>query len=506
MSTTSHDAATRSGAAPLGAVGRVGLRAAAVATGYALLLGAIAIVLFYPNGMWPIVLATGATVLLSLDRRLGPLPAALFVALCLPVGRGAEIGLPRILGDVPLRAHDLVPMAGVVLAVPAVVRRVGRPGWIGMEIVPLAVFAAVGVLALAVGLIGDQQMRDIFRDVRWWAFYGVGLIALLAGTPASAIQRGLVWGLTIYSALILIGLLMPLFHGGLKYGAYAYDPRMRLHYGQAVLLLPAVALAVERFVRRPSLMGGSLIALLAAGISVTLTRTLLAGLIGVAVLAAAWTAVEVARRSGARARLRAAPALLAVLVGIGGGFGIYQAGVQIWVPDWAYSANPTDPGAGPTEERPVRPSLGRVFEDTENAGFSAQGAGRLTSYAIAFVDEARSPVIGHGMGALARIPWAWGGFRAYTAGAQPGVDNAYLTVGLKAGAIGIAAFAAMMLWPLRQVMGRRLRRIRPWYVPAWLGILGLTMIQSFAVSGYAPFALALLVVIPGAATAAHRAR
>ena len=89
-----------------------------------------------------------------------------------------------------------------------------------------------------------------------------------------------------------------------------------------------------------------------------------------------------------------------------------------------------------------------------------------------------------GIGQLAEIPWAWGGFRAYTAGAQPGVDNAYLTVGLKAGALGVAAFAAMMLWPLRQLMAPGLRRLRSWYAPAWLAVLGLTLIQSFAVSGY----------------------
>ena len=31
----------------------------------------------------------------------------------------------------------------------------------------------------------------------------------------------------------------------------------------------------------------------------------------------------------------------------------------------------------------------------------------------------------------------------------------------------------------------------------WLAILGLSMIQSFSVSGYAPMALALLIVLPG---------
>ena len=35
-----------------------------------------------------------------------------------------------------------------------------------------------------------------------------------------------------------------------------------------------------------------------------------------------------------------------------------------------------------------------------------------------------------------------------------------------------------------------------WFAPAWLGVLGLTLIQSFAVSGYAPLTLSLLATLP----------
>jgi hypothetical protein len=489
---------------------RPGLRALAVVAGYGLLLVALTIVLFYPNGWAPIALATGAALLLSFDRKLGPLPAALFVMLTMPVGRGSEVGLPRILGDVPIRAHDLVPLVGVGLALPAVLRRLRHPVTVRWSaVVPVAVFGAVGLVALAIGVLGDQAMRDVVRDTRWWAFYGVGLVALLAGTSRPAIMRALVWGMTIYAAVLLIGLLMPMFHGGLKYGAYAYDPRLRLHYGQAVFLIPAAAIVADRLVRHPRLADGALLALLAAGIGVTLTRTLLAGVVGVVAVVAVWAALEVTRGDGSRrlrsVGLRAAAAVLAVGVGIGAGFGAYSFGITIWTPDWAYAE---DTGSGisgsPTETRPVRPSLGRVFDDTEGSGFRAQAGGRLTSYGLAFSDVAASPVLGHGMGQQARIPWAWGGFRAREAGSQPGVDNAYLTVGLKAGAVGIAAFLAMMLWPLRQLMQPSRRRMRAWFVPAWLAILGLTLLQSFAVSGYAPFMLAMLVVLPGLGSAAGR--
>jgi hypothetical protein len=242
---------------------------------------------------------------------------------------------------------------------------------------------------------------------------------------------------------------------------------------------------------------------LAAAIGVTLTRTLLAGAMGIGMVTAAWAAYDRARGSSAgttaTAAIRAGSAVLGISLGIAAGFGVYQAGVNIWTPGWAYA--PVDdtasgPRGAPTEDRPVRPSLNRVFEETENAGLGAQAGGRLTSYAYAFADVAESPLIGHGMGQQARVPWAWGGFRARSEGNQPGVDNAFLTVGLKAGAIGIAAFAAMLLWPLRQMARPSSRRMRVWFVPAWVALLGLTLIQSYAVSGYAPFALSLLVVLP----------
>ncbi len=492
------------------AVRRIGLREVGVIAGYGLLIWTLAIVLFFPNGWLPIWLAVGATALLSLDRKLGPIGAAMLMMLALPVGRGSEVGLPRIVGDVPIRAHDLIPMVGVVMATPMLVARLRRPQLIPWRsATPLVGFALVGLLALAIGFVGDAAARDIVRDARWWGLYGLGLLALISGTSRPTLLRAFAWGLTIYCVILMIGLLMPMFHGGLKYGAYAYDPRLRLHYGQAVFLLVAVAFVSHRFVRRPTLASFALLGLLSAGIGVTLTRTLLAGVIVVAVLASAWTALEISRRAAsgrwalARAVVRrSGPAVLAITIGIGAGFGAYRAGVEIWTPDWAYSGEGSGPSGSPTESRPVRPSLGRVFEDNENSGFGAQAGGRFASYALAFVDTAEAPLIGHGMGALARVPWAWGGFRAYTVGSQPGVDNAFLTVGLKAGAIGIAAFAAMMLWPLYAVW--RHRRMRSWFVPAWLAVLGLMLIQSFAVSGYAPFALSLLVILPALGVRSER--
>lgn len=482
-------------------------REAAVLVGYGFLVWTLVIVLFLPNGWLPVGTAAMATALLTLDRRLGPLPAAMMLMLAIPVGRGAEVGVPRLPGtDLPVRMHDVIALVGIAASLPAVAATLmGRRRIEPMSIVPLAIFCGIGLVALGVGLIGDNAMRDVVRDARWWAFYAIGLLAVLAGTRRAAVMRALLWGLTIYAAVILIGILMPVFHGGLKWYAYSYDPRMRLHYGQAIFLVAAIAYAVRRMTIRPTWPAFVLTALFSAAIGVTLTRTLLLGVVGVAVVTAFAVAYQARHRAGSRLTTsllpisRAAlPAVLATGIGIAGGFSAYMVGVQIWQ---AYGATPTY-GEGavpdePPEGRPVLPSIGRVFDDNPSTGAAAQAGGRLVSYAAAMADASEAPILGHGLGRLIQVPWAWGGVRAYTEGSQPGVDNAYLTVGIKAGALGIAAFAAMLLWSLRLAWPRR--RLRTWYLPAWLVIIGLGLTQSFAVSGYAPFVLSVLVVLPALA-------
>lgn len=480
------------------------LRALATIAGYGFLVWTLVIVLFLPNGWLPIWTSAAATALLAADRRLGPLPAAMLVMLAVPVGRGAEVGLPTLPGtDVPVRMHDAIGLVGVLIALPRVVAALRRPRLIQpTALLPLLVFGVVGAVALAIGLAGDNAMRDIVRDTRWWAFYAVGVLAVIAGTPRAAVIRALVWGLALYALVILMGMLMPVFYRGLKWYAYSYDPRMRLHYGQATFVLLAAAYVARRVTVRPDWPVLALLVLLAAAIGVTLTRTLLVGIVGVTAITAVATAILILRRRRssprqllARVALRASPALLAVVVGVAAGFGTYSAGVQIWQPLGA--APSTGRGSAPDqppEHRPVIPSLDRVFEGTPTTSIAAQIGGRLASYASAFSATAQAPLLGHGMGTLAEVPWAWGGFRAHTPGSQPGVDNAYLTVGLKAGVVGIAAFGAMLLWPLRMAWTRR--RLATWFIPAWLAVLGLTLIQSFAVSGYAPFTLSILLVLP----------
>jgi hypothetical protein len=461
--------------------------------GWAVLGATLAYVLFLPNGWIAVGLAAAATVLLALDPRLGPLPAAMLVMLAIPMGRGSEVGLPTIAGN-PVRPHDVAAVIGIVGGLAQALPRLGSRGRllatrpIG---VALLVFLGVGMLATAVGIGSDNALRDVVRDVRWWGLYVVGLLALLAGTPRPAVVRALMWGMTLYSALLVMGMLMPDFEGGLKIGAYAYDQRMRLHYGQAVFLVPAVAFAATRAIRgsRQSL-GAAM--LLGAAAGLTLTRALMVEVVVLGTVAGTWAAYRRWGRSW-RSALGSASVAAVVLLGIGAGLGAYTAGIHIWAPPPG-SVGGSRNGPNP-DSRPVINSIDRITGQ-EGSDLAAQAGGRLLSYADAFIESSDSPVLGHGMGELAKIGWAWGGYRTSTVGSQPGVDDAYLTAALKAGGLGVAALAALLLWPLRQFLGRMRERTWTWLLPAWIGLLGLTLIESFAVSGYAPYAFSLMVVLP----------
>ena len=93
------------------------------------------------------------------------------------------------------------------------------------------------------------------------------------------------------------------------------------------------------------------------------------------------------------------------------------------------------------------------------------------------------------------MDYAYSEARANTIGWSPGVDNAYLTVGLKTGVPGIIAFAALVLTTLIVALRRGGRTAR-WFVPAWIGLLILSMTQAFAGSLYGPYVVALLVAFP----------
>ena len=133
-------------------------------------------------------------------------------------------------------------------------------------------------------------------------------------------------------------------------------------------------------------------------------------------------------------------------------------------------------------------------------------AGRFVTYRSAVAVIRESPVIGSGLGTLVPIDFTFGGSRPNTPGMQPGVDDAYLTVAMKSGVLGFLVYAAMMAWPLWAIARRRRDRMAWWFLPAWLGVLGLSLTQSFATTGYGPFGLALLHPLQLAAKAINTER
>lgn len=112
--------------------------------------------------------------------------------------------------------------------------------------------------------------------------------------------------------------------------------------------------------------------------------------------------------------------------------------------------------------------------------------GRVRSYRFAFEDAAVSPTFGHGMGALLRVPWAnqlGGPGSTRKKGYQPAVDNAPLTVLVKAGALGFLAAAWLLLAILwlqaRAIFAARGAVERLWIPSALLaGTLGMIAVSQ----------------------------
>jgi O-antigen ligase len=261
-----------------------------------------------------------------------------------------------------------------------------------------------------------------------------------------------------------------------------------MQFSNSVLGIAAVPLAVRSYIDRPSRPALFVAVLLTTAVAVSLTRmsmfAVAAGGVATVVVAIVWPSLAgrwlgpsrrtvVARGAGVGAALGLAIAL---------GLGAVMIGVATG-----------NIGSG----RPSVPAseIGRVVFNDTSSDLGAIGRGRLATFRTALDQILRSPVAGTGLGTLVPIPYTFGGAKPATPGLQPGVDNAILTVGLKAGVIGMLALAGLLLLPLWLAVRRRTNRHIGWFVPAWLAVLGLTITQAFATSGYGPFGLGLLVVL-----------
>ena len=175
-------------------VGRMwsSLRSPAVLVGVLALLAAIVSSITMPPSLLSVVLGFVAVLGLSREPRLGPLPAALLALIAIPYGRAADNDLAELAG-IPFRFQDGVVLAAGLLVLPALRHISFRTGVSRI----IAAFLVVGLVAVAIGAIEGQASRDILRDVRWWALYGFGLLALWSGTDRRAIIRGLLIGATV---------------------------------------------------------------------------------------------------------------------------------------------------------------------------------------------------------------------------------------------------------------------------------------------------------------------
>ncbi len=403
--------------------------------------------------------------------------------LVIPWGRGADTLTFEIAG-LPLRPHDAVIAIGMLGALPVLWQRRPRRSVLLGLVVALLV---LGASALVVGLLQGHPLRDVFRDIRWWAFYGAALLALFGATSRDRIVRGLLVGMTGFALLVVVAALLPAFPGGVKDQELLYDRgTLRMQFGNSAFLLPAIAYVAARVVERRGVRDTGWLLLLLSAVVLSLTRTSIVaavgvlGLVFVAYLIDRWARPRFWRGSVASALLLAAIAVGALVVGVS----IDIAGTP------PPSQVATNDGTAP--EQP----LDRILfqEDRSDLG-SVAGGGRFPSYRSAAAVILAHPLLGAGMGSLTDVGYAYSEARADTIGRAPGVDNAYLTVGLKAGIPGIVVFAALVLSTAWLAL-RRGGPMRRWFLPAWLGLMVLTMTQAFAGSLYGPFVFALLLVLP----------
>lgn len=464
------------------------------AVGWLLLLMAGGVSIASPPGWLAILLAGAAFVAFAKDPRLGPLPAGLAVILALPYDRAANSYLLHLAG-VPVRPQDaVVVMALVIGAASATWRLPRRP-----IVMVVGAFLCFGLIALVVGVIRGNDPHDVLRDARWWFLYGAGLVALLWDVPRQAIFRGLLIGMTVFALVAVATVLLPAFEGGLKERALIYDRgTLRMQFGNSIFLLPAAALAIHSFVRRGSRISAVAALLFLVAVTLSLTRTFLGVAAMTVVAAGAWSAIRA--YGPKRAMAPFGVVLLIVVVSVGGGVAL--ASVQPPASDSLSSAAAPSGGAG------VLPVDRLLFRGARSA-LGEAATRRFSEYANAIGSVSHSGVLGGGLGALVDANYAFGGEAFHTPGKLPNVDNASLTVGLKAGVPGIAVFLTMLLWPVVVMIHGRLRRLTPWFMPAWLGVLALTMTQSFAAIGYSPYGLSLLLAVTGlgyAASSEARAR
>jgi hypothetical protein len=456
----------------------------AVGVGIVALLGAIALALAAPPTLLSAGLGIVAVAGLGRHPTLGFVPAALLALIAVPYGRAADNDLASI-GGIPIRFQDGVVAAALVYGVVSIRSIDLRPGIVRL----LLAFLAVGAVAGVVGLLGDAAVRDVVRDARWWALYGFGLLAIWGRVDRRSIIRAVMVGATIYSFVLIATAILPVIDGALKDRALTYDwGRLRLQFSNSAFLIPPMAYLAARTMTRPNIRDAAWLVLLGTAVVLAATRVSILAGVGTVGLAALWTAWQHPAPFVVQTRRLVVVAALLV-ISFGSAVGVLRTASVVAIATLPKAESAAGGGQGDAG------FVDRILFQDPTSSVDAIEQGRFATYrsAVAVIDD--SPIIGSGLGTLVPIDFTFGGSRPSTPGMQPGVDDAYLTVAMKAGIVGAAVFALLMAWPLWMAFRRRRDRLAWWFVPGWLGVIALSITQSFATSGYGPFGVSLLLVV-----------
>ena len=455
--------------------------------GWSFLALAAAWIIVTGPGAAPVILAGAAAVFFALDPRLGPLAAGLLVTTALPYGRGADT-LTWQVADVSVRPQDAALL--VAIAGGAWLAYRNRSRWPGVPHAYLAAFTAlfaVGLVALAVGLTGHNHLRDVVRDLRLWVLFAAGILALLSGTSRHAVLRGLLLGATALAVVIVVTAVLPAFNGGIKAQTLVYDRgTLRMQFGNSIFLIPTIGYAAWRLMLRWRPLGLGWLVLLVVAVVLSLTRMSILATLGVVILAGllglvGWPTV--------RRHWRRTVGTLAGAVVLAAAIGVTLN--LIATPSSSTPATGSQSGSAP--QTALDRFLGHDASDVPPP--LGARSGRVASYLAAYALIQARPAIGSGMGSLIPVAYAYSSARAYTIAHQPSVDDAYLTMAVKAGVVGVSVLATLLVLPLLSILRSR-RRVLPWFIAGWVGVLFLTLPQAFAMSGYGPFGLSLVAVLP----------
>src|SRR4051812_2819774 len=372
----------------------------AVWAGALALLAAIALTITVQPTMLSVALGVVAVVGLSREPRLGVLPAALLALIAIPYGRAADNDLAELAG-IPLRFQDGVVVAAGLLALPALRHVTWRTGISRL----IGLFLLVGVGAVVIGLVEGNPWRDVLRDVRWWALYGFGLLALWGGVDRRAVVRGLLLGATVYATVLLLVTVLPAFAGGLESRALTYDwGRVRLQFSNSIFLIPAMAYVATRLTFRPNSRDAAWLGLLSVAIVLSITRMSIVFGIGTVGLAFVWATWRYRNALGLgdvviRGTLVVATLVVATVVAVGA----ILVGSSVNV-----AFTPQGPG-GPTDA--TGDVMGRILFQDPNSSVTAIEAGRFVTYRSAVSVIRQAPIIGSGLGTLVPIDFTFGGSR-----------------------------------------------------------------------------------------------